>query len=247
MIIQSYEDTLRAQTCLEYLKGIDACVGVDKIILLPIPSTRDNKTILNTKVDIYELIRGLGCGTLMSGYGLPEHFVSDAEATGARVIDLAVDEEFLVENAELTALATLGIFLNSTKISARELRVGIVGYGRIGKKLTNLFLYLGARVKVFTSRPDTRLDLCEYGVATAISSADSDLSRLDILINTAPAPIFARDKIPDGLRIIDLASGNNFADDVAVEKYPSIPAKMFPTSAGRAWGRAVERYILNNL
>ena len=50
-----------------------------------------------------------------------------------------------------------------------------------------------------------------------------------------------------GLRIIDLASGDNFTGIEGVEKYPSIPAKMFPESAGRVWGRTIERYIVNKL
>ena len=157
------------------------------------------------------------------------------------------DEDFLLENAELTALAALGIYLTSTKRSMRDTKVGIVGYGRIGKKLTNLFLYLGATLRVFTSREGTRLDLCEWGVATAKSTKDADLSGLDLLINTAPAAIFDKEIIPAGLRIIDLASGDNFPGISGVEKYPSVPAKMFPDSAGRVWGRAIERYLVNNL
>lgn len=243
MIIHSYENSLRADACIEYLRGVDSANLWERIILLPIPSTRDNKTILNTKVCINEVIEDLGSDTLVSGYGLSDDFLM----TKGKVIDLARDEEFLTENAYLTALATLGIFLNSTRISTREATVGVVGYGRIGKKLVNMLLYLGTKVKVFTSRPDTRLDLCEYGVATAISSSDADLSGLDLLVNTAPAKIFSEEAIPEGLRVIDLASGDNFPDTVTVEKYPSVPAKMFPISAGRAWGRAIERHLVNNL
>jgi hypothetical protein len=162
------------------------------------------------------------------------------------VADLARDEEFLLENAYLTALAALGIYLGTTKAAPRDTSVGVVGYGRIGKRLTGLFLYLGARVRVFTSREDTRLELCENGVSASVSGRDYDLSGLDILINTAPATIFEKDKIPEDLRIIDLASGDNFPEIAGVEKYPSVPAKMFPISAGRAWGRAVERRLAKN-
>ena len=102
-------------------------------------------------------------------------------------------------------------------------------------------------MRVFTSREDTRLDLCESGVAASVSGRDCDLSGLDILFNTAPAVIFEKDKIPEDLRIIDLASGDNFIGTAGVEKYPSIPAKMFPSSAGRVWGRTLERYLANNL
>ena len=244
MIIQSYENSLRAQACIEYLNGVDGVEFWDKIILLPIPSTRDKCTISNTKVDIYSLIPQINDRTFVSGYGLPQRLIEGIRAGGGRVVDLEGEEDFLLENAELTALATLGIFLNSTKVSVRDAHIGIVGYGRIGQRLVNILMYLGARLKVFTSRTNTRLDLCECGVASTMSSVDADLSGLDLLINTAPARIFTPVSVPEGLRIIDLASGDNFPG-IEVEKYPSVPAKMFPYSAGRVWGRTLEKYLVN--
>jgi dipicolinate synthase subunit A len=220
--------------------------NVEHVVLLPIPTTKDNRTVLNTKVYINDVLDMLDGETLVSGYGLPSEFILSAREKGAEVVDLLLDEEFLIENAELTALCTLGIVLCSTKNAPRELSIGIVGYGRIGKSLTKLFLYLGSHVKVFTSRDDTRLELCEWGVASSSSVREANLDKLDILINTAPAVIFDRGAIPHGLRVIDLASGDNFPGILDVEKYPSIPAKMFPCSAGRAWGRAIERYLLGN-
>ena len=247
MIVHSYENSPRADACIEYLRGVDVVRRYDNVVLLPIPTTKDGKTVLNTKVDINGLIDEFDADTLVCTYGATDDFLRESRERGALVVDLLRDEDFLVENAELTALAALGIYLTSTKRSTRDTRVGIVGYGRIGKKLTNFFLYLGAEVKIFTSRENARLDLCEWGVATAKSTNDADLSGLDILINTAPATVFDKENIPSGLRIIDLASGDNFPGVAGVEKYPSVPAKMFPESAGRAWGKAIERYLVNNL
>ena len=244
IMIHSYENSKRAQTCIEYLKGAGCSDKVGRIILLPIPTTRDNSTILNTKVYINEVLEEVDTDTVVSGYGLPSSFVVAAEWKGGRVLDLSLEEEFLLDNAQLTALCTLGILLGGGEYAPMDWSVGVVGYGRIGKKLTNLLLYLGARVRVFTSRENTRIDLSEYGVSSAISSRDADLTGLDVLINTAPAGIFSPEVIPHGLRIIDLASGDNFPG-VDVEKYPSVPAKMFPKSAGTVWGRAVERFITN--
>ena len=82
-------------------------------------------------------------------------------------------------------------------------------------------------------------------MASAASVFDADLSGLDVLINTAPAPIFTKESIPEGLRIMELASGENFAGIPGVEKYPSVPARMFPYSAGRAWGKAIERHLIH--
>lgn len=246
MIIHSYESGKRAEACIGYLEGSVCMESVDRLVLLPIPTTRDNSTILNTNIYINDVLDGVGEGDLISGYGLPDGFSRLAGERGARAIDLSLDEDFLLENADLTALCTLGVILNTCQYAPKDLRLGIVGYGRIGKRLTNLFLYLGARVRVYTTKENTRIDLCEYGVATALSCESADLSGLDLLINTAPAVIFRPESIPEGLRVIDLASGDNF-HGIEVEKYPSVPAKMLPLSAGRAWGRAIERFIINTL
>ena len=242
--IHSYEQGKRAESCAEYLRGSPHLDNVERIILLPIPTSRDKRTILNTNVCINDVIDGIDEGTVISGYGLSDSFMLAAQWRGGRVIDLEGDEKFLSENAQLTALCTLGILLGTVDRAPGDLTVGVVGYGRIGKRLTNMLMYLGAGVRVFTSREGMRVDLCECGVSGAASCEDADLGGLDILINTAPAAIFRPDLIPAGLRIIDLASGDNF-HGITVEKYPSVPAKMFPVSAGRAWGRALERFIAN--
>lgn len=242
MMIHSYENGKRATACISYLEASEIADDARDIILLPIPSTRDNETILNTNIYINEVLDGVEDGTVISGYGLPGAFIDAAIARGGRVLDLSLDENFLLLNAELTALCALGIFLGNGERAPADVSVGIVGYGRIGRRLTELFLYLGAKVRVFSTRRSARIDLGEYGVASEESSEDADLSGLDILFNTAPAVIFRPERIPRELRIIDLASGDNFPG-VSVEKYPSVPAKMFPLSAGRAWGMAVERFI----
>lgn len=244
MIIHSYENGPRADACIEYIRSLKCADDVDKMILLPIPTTKDKHTILKTNICIYDVLDTISGHTLISGYGIPGEFIKEAEELGATVHDLGGDEEFLLDNASITAVCALGVFLCSSRLSPCDTKVGIVGYGRIGKKLTNLFLYLGATVRVYTTRPDARIELSRYGVGSASSTEGADLSGLDILINTAPATLFSPSDIPDGLRIMELASGDNFPDVPGVERYPSIPAKMFPVSAGTAWGRAIERRLI---
>ena len=209
---------------------------------------QDLKTILGTNICIYSLLELLSTDCVVVGYSLPEEFLEKAKALGSLVFDVCEDEDFLSENAELTAEAALGILLNTHKKSLSETRIGIVGYGRIGKRMTRLLLYLGASVKVYSSSDNKRLDLGEWGVSTAESARDADLSDIDILINTAPAVIFDTDDevFSKGLRVMDLASGDNFPGLSSVEKYPSIPAKMFPITAGKAWGRSIERFMDRN-
>ena len=248
MIIHSYENGLRADECARYIRDSNFLGEVEELYLLPIPSSRDNKMISGTNIDILGVIEQISCGDLLVGYGLPKGCFCD-EGLGGGFFDVEEDEDFLLENAYLTALATLGIIMTSEARVPGDMRIGVVGYGRIGRYLTEMLLYLGAYVRVYTSRSDTRMDLCESGVMAVSSCENADLRGIDLLINTAPAVIFdtSAEGFPQNLRIIDLASGVNFPDVKRVEKYPSIPAKMFPVTAGIAWGRAIERYVISKM
>lgn len=246
MIINSYENGLRSDVCVRYLRELKCQAGVDQLFLLPIPSSRDGRMISGTAIALDSLLDIVDPSSVVVGYSLPENITDRLKERGCRVHDVACDEEFLCENAELTAEAALGVIFNTAGASPADLRIGVVGYGRIGKRLARLLLYFGAAVRVYSSDAGKRLDLGEWGITTALSARDADLSGLDILINTAPAVIFDSSReggFPEGLRVIDLASGDNFPGVASVEKYPSVPAKMFPKSAGRAWGRSIERFI----
>ncbi len=245
MIIHSYENTRRADACVDYLGRLKDAKNIEKLYLLPIPSTRDKSTISGTNIYIYDVLDMLDESSMIVGYALPRDFVSRASAVGASVHDVSLDEKFLLANASLTAEATIGIILGTTTRALSDMTVGIVGYGRIGKQLTRLLLYFGSRVRVYTSNRGTLLDLSEQGLTTEVSDSDADLSGVDILVNTAPVRIFDTENpsFPRDIRVIDLASGVNFPMLPAVERYPSIPAKMFPETAGVLWGMSIERFI----
>lgn len=246
MIIHSYETSKRCDACIGYLETSRITENTEKIILLPIPSTKDNSTVLNTNIYINDVLELIEPKTVVCGYGLPAGFLDAAEKMGALVLDLGRNEDFLLENAHITSLCALSVILATAGAIPSELNIGVVGYGRIGKKLTELFTYLGSSVRVYTTRQSVRYELGECGISSVLGTAAGDLSELDILINTAPAKLFSASDIPIGLRIIELASGDNFPGVPNVEKYPSVPAKIFPASAGKTWGKAIERFILNN-
>lgn len=245
MTIHTYEKNGRGEACAAYLKGCLSEEDFTNVVVLPIPSVVGDGLIKGTDTPIKSIATNLDGRTLVVGYGIPTDAARCFCERGCVVCDCGLDEEFLVANADLTAVATLGILLTTESRVPKDMKIGIVGYGRIGKRLTSMLLYLGAEVVVYTSRHKTRLDLGEMGVATQISAAEADLSGIDLLINTAPAVIFdtSHGGIPPSLRIIDLASGDNFPGK-EVEKYPSIPAKMFPYSSGRIYGESVERLLL---
>ena len=245
MTIIVYENTKRSDACRDFLlkNGLES--RFRELVLLPIPTCASgSRRLTGGELDVDAALSSVGEGTLVAGYGIPADLALAAKMRGAAVADSALDEDFLRYNGELTALATLGIILTTECRAPRDLRVGVVGYGRIGKSLVRTLLYLGCPVKVYTSRPRVRLDLASYGIEVEESLGSASLSGLDILINTAPAILFDNEaRLHDSLRVIDLASGDCFPGCNGVERYPSLPARVFGESAGIAWGRSILRML----
>ncbi len=223
-------------------------------VLLPIPSTRDGACVTNTEIPLSETLACVGQGSVIVGYGMPDFYVNDARGRGAVTFDLSRDEDFLADNAYITAVGTLGYILNTERRIPRDLIFGVVGYGRIGSQILRMLLFLGARAVVYTSRPLTHFELGECGVhSVCISGAVGgkyDFSGVDILINTAPRDMsesFPDGRVPEGMRVIELASGKNFAGVEGVEPLPSLPGRMYPVSAGRAYAAATLKFLNRTL
>lgn len=226
-----------------------AHLQAEHLVLLSVPTTKDGIYINKTDILLSDTLSNAERGSVIVGYALPQEYKSNAQKLGCFLLDLESDEEFQAENAALSALGALGYILTSDKRAPSDLRFGVVGYGRIGSRLAGMLLFLGGKIKIFTSKLSVARSLCECGVDSAcvpLMSCEYDFSNIDILINTAPKDMsaaFSDGKIPDGMRVIELASGKNFEGIDGVEYLPSIPEKMHPKSAGAAYARAVERFL----
>ena len=213
-----------------------------KLIILPIPSARDKLKITGTDVYISDVFERVQDGDMIGGYALPEDFAAELRQRGALVYDAALDENFLRENAKITAHGALGRILTETERDLSELSVGIIGYGRIGSAMAQLLMFVGAGVRIFSTSREKLLALAESGVDVWMAEDGSDFSGLDILVNTAPRRTISakkeRELISGGVKIIELASGNNFSS-VELVRMPAIPDKMYPLSAGRLYAKHI--------
>lgn len=249
MKIENYGSGARCETVMQELISRDTAgllpAWLERVILLPIPAARDGVHITGTDRLVSEVLMDIEAGDFVAGYGIPDEDVEIIRAAGGVCFDAAHDERFLGVNAELTALGALGHILTEARRAPSELTVGIVGYGRIGSRLADKLLYLGARLVIYTSRRLTRLTLGEYGVRTLPLEAGEPLegvSSLDLLVNTAPTDLsasFPEGRIPDGLTVIELASGNNFSGVAGVVRLPSVPDRCYPRTAARAYLEAI--------
>lgn len=217
----------------------------EMVLILPIPTTRDGAVVNGVGCPLEELVDLADPTLMIAGYGIPDDIRHKAELRGAGVYDAAEDEDFLVENAKITAHGALGRILTETDRDMSELSIGIVGYGRIGSAIADLLLFLGSTVRIFSGSEEKIATLATMG-ADVRSIDESDFSDLDILINTAPKRILSPDKevelLKSGVRIIELASGKNFSSD-EVSVMASIPDKMYPVSSGRMYAKYILRAI----
>jgi D-arabinose 1-dehydrogenase-like Zn-dependent alcohol dehydrogenase len=218
---------------------------------LPIPTTRDGETLSGTAETFESVCESLPFSSLVVGYEIPKKFREMLSSKNIIQIDVSRDEEYLSDNAELTAVGTVGRILCEEKCAPADLKIGIIGCGRIGKRLVRALMFLGADVTVFTSNSELYFEMGALGVDVISSGSLSDeetlfrISRMDILINTAPVKLVAdeaRERLAS-LRIIELAGGNNFPDGLCPERFMSVPALMYPKSAGIALGKSVLRML----
>lgn len=240
MEIRSFGVGRRIRECERLLSGVaDRYRG--RLILLPIPTTRDNIYINGTDMTFGALLGSIDFGSVVAGYNIPGVICDGAKRLGGRVIDVALDEEFLLKNAIISARGAVGYLLTSLPRELGKLKVGVIGYGRIGKEITRLLLLLGSSVTVFTTTRSVALELGESGVDSVLIDDIICPKGFDLIINTAPKKLLDERNLEGKTEILDLASGNIFEPSGRLTKLSSIPDSMYPISAGELYFEAILR------
>ncbi|MBQ7387318.1 MAG: hypothetical protein IJW03_04030 [Clostridia bacterium] len=246
MEIRAFGDSGRQRECERRLRLQNAESLYDKLVLLPIPTSRDGVRISGTDTPLDSLLKETGEGTLVAGYNIPEPFATALSSGGAHVYDAGLDERFLCDNADLTARGALGRILCEFERDICELSIAIIGYGRIGSRLLRYLLFLGGRATVFTGRESLCRSLISDGVDARHLGCGQELSDFDLIINTAPAPLIPESVclgLSDGKKIMDLASGKFVPAYPGVIKLSSVPDAMYPMTAGGLYAKYISEYL----
>ena len=143
------------------------------------------------------------------------------------------DPVFVHENAVLTAEGALCAAMRDTPFALVEARVMVVGYGRIGRALTERLVGLNADVTVASRREEGRLQAMARGArAASPDGMRALLSEMRVIFVTSP------DGAPYGL---DLDAAKRLGLNARRES--ALPGRYAPESAARCLYRAVARTL----
>lgn len=158
--------------------------------------------------------------------------------------DLLQDPYYLSENAYITAECALDVALPYLSVTLRGCPVLILGWGRIGKCLSQLLKSIGANV-IVAARKETDLAMLRaLGFeAVGIWELSGSIGQYRLIFNTVPAPILDSSVMAqchnDCVKI-DLASTQGMeAEDSIIAR--GLPGIHMPESSGLLIARAVLR------
>ena len=197
-------------------------------LLLPVP-------ILETGSAFWEqLLASLSNSATILGGNLP--------ALPVPTVDFLKDPYYTAENAAITAHCALNLAMQAMPRTLQNTKVLVIGWGRIGKCLTNYLHALGAEVTVAARDPSDRALLEAMGYA-AIGTETIPATLFDLILNTVPAPIMDSRQAKPGTILLDLASTPGITGDSVIYAR-GLPGKMAPESAGILMAKTALRYAL---
>ena len=161
------------------------------------------------------------------------------------------DEQYLIENANLTAEGAIWAAMNKMSIALSHAKCLVIGYGRIGKELTKKLRSLGAEVTVAARSAESREEAGENSIP--ISEIRSAVGKADLILNTVPRLIISENSlfsIKNTAFLLELASkpyGFDLqrAKAIGIRAYleSGLPGRYCPESAAFALYQFIERSV----
>lgn len=206
-------------------------------LLLDVPSFRPGSPLADSK-NLDTLLGALPREVTIWGGNL-----SHPSLEGFHTVDLLKDEQYLAENAAITASCALNIAAPLLRTTWAQTPTLVIGWGRIGKCLGKLLKSMDCPVTVAARSVEDRAALRSLGYRAADTG---DLRRIlpefRLIFNTVPAAVISEDEaaLLEKCVKIDLASVKGIAgkDVVWARGLPGVHA---PESAGRLMADAFLR------
>lgn len=180
---------------------------------------------------------------------------STVKEADRRLVKLLERDDVAIYNSIPTVEGTVMMAIQHTDITIHGSNVAVLGLGRVGMSVARTFAALGANVKVGAKKSHYLARATEMGLKPFdISNLKAEVTNIDIVINTIPAPIVTAKVIaemPTNALIIDLASKPGGTDFRYAEKRgvkallaPGLPGIVAPKTAGQILAKVLSQLLL---
>lgn len=226
-------------------KDLNEVISKSDVVLGPIPFSSNGKTIntpfSNKKILVEDFLEAISGKTLIAGQ-FKQDIYEIAKEKNIKIIDILKREDLSVLNAVSTAEGTIKIAIEETPKNLHGSNILILGFGRIGKVLSNMLKGLGANVACEARKNSDLAWIKAYGYEPVpLSTLKDNLNRFDIIINTIPYIILDKENLSNVKRdalVIDLASNPGGVDREAIKEQKikfiwalSLPGKISPVTS----------------
>jgi dipicolinate synthase subunit A len=164
--------------------------------------------------------------------------------TDVTVHEYEHDTDLMLLRAPAIAEGAIRVAIEHSPVTIHDAHIGLVGFGRIGSTLARALIALNAHVHVFARRDEARAAAYALGATAHTFDEVADVfPRLDILYNSAPAPVIdeaALADLADACLVVDLAAppGGIDLDAARVRGLTAVWARGLGASAPRTVARS---------
>lgn len=223
-------------------------IETSQIIILPVPTTKDKKTVFcpltNRKILLSDIAESLKNEQLV--------LCCNYMFENKKCVDYGSLDSYALLNAVPTAEGAIKLAIENTTYTLWKSNVLVIGFGRVGKILSDRLKGLGADVTVSSRKPSDSA-MCEALGYKTVHTGNLNKEPLcyNVIFNTVDV------KVIDDITfkncgtdlIIDLSSKGGFSIDAANEygvkaiKAPGLPALIAPVTAAEILNRTVNQII----
>lgn len=231
----------------------DAVCDADAVVL-PVPVSKDCDTVYSplsqTEIKLSDLMQCIDKKTLVF---VPK-IIDQIRSFDLKYINYMKDNSLILQNARLTAEATLCELIKNTEKSLLNEKILVIGNGNVGKAVSLTLKKFGADVTVSARKEYDFAYISNMGLKVAnTEKIHKIIGNYSFVINTVPALVIGEKelkKIQKGALIIDLASKPGGVDYCAAEQIGvdarlllGLPGKYMPITAGRILANTVLRLM----
>ena len=211
-------------------------------IIAPIPFSRDGIYINTECIKCDEFVSDIKGKTLFSGSILPD-IKNSLNENNICFYDLMEEDDVAILNAIPTAEGAIFEAIKNSVTTLNGSNSLVLGYGRIGKVLSNMLKGMGANVFCEARKKKDFAYISAYGYNVVhLEDLEKVIGNMDYIFNTIPVKILNKsylEKVKEDVVIIDLASNPGGVDfeeakrkNLNVTWALSLPSKVAPKTAG---------------